>query len=187
MLTEQQDQDIRRLIISGWTHARIQHFMRMLYDIEVAAEDIDTIQGVVSDLMLPPSALQKRFNGLDIEVDPIGEMHRVLRVASDRLGAALNLEAAAKDGRLPYTDTAIKAYWRLLAEFIEIQQSIGVLPRETTPTAVFPPLVTSPQKLPTIRALMVARFDDPEEQLDENYARGSQVNTRVLDQKLLTG
>lgn len=188
MLTEQQDRDVRRLIVSGWSHARIQSYILALHNVEVTAGEIDAIQEVVCELILPPSVLQNRFKGLDVEADPIGEMHRLLLLASERLGTSLNLEEINDTGRLPYTDTAMKTYWRMLTEFIGIQQSVGALPRKTSPTESVP-IPVQQQMLPTLRALLVAKFDGPEipslEKSDAAYIRGSQVNTGQPAQKLL--
>ena len=127
------------------------------------------------------TALQKRYKKLDIQVDAIGELSRLLRLVSDRLGAALSIEDKTQT-RLSYVDTATQLYWKMLLEFAELQQSLGDLPSvkhgPPVPQLAIPQLLGG-EPLPTLRALLV-------EVSNGAYAPRPRANTRSATKELLS-
>jgi len=122
------EQEVRELLCSCWSPPRIFSFMRETKNVIIPVADIYTyLDSIPADDILEMSILQAKYNNLSIKVDALGEMERLLRLSSDRMGAVINIEKSRLE-RIPYLDTAIAAYWKMLREFVAIQQSIGALP-----------------------------------------------------------
>lgn len=183
------DQEIRIMIASGWTSVHIQRQMRKAANTEVSIDNIDAIRkSMLPEQMLSHTGLQEHFDGIDIETDALGECTRLLRLQSNRLKTALTLEEVPGAARVPYVDVAVRAYWRMLLQYIEMKQSIGDLPSQKSSTPSLLPIPIQIQELPTIRSLLVAKFDSATahgaepvdvadivlEKSDGAYVRGSQ-------------
>jgi len=175
------EQEIREMLCSGWTPARVVRFIKQARTVDIAIDDVsDYLIQIPKEDIVDFSALQRRYKNLDLQVDAMGELARVLRLVSDRLASAVHVEDMTKT-RLAYVDTATQLYWRMLVEFAELQQSLGDLPSikhgsPPVPHANIPQLVGG-GPLPTLRALLI-------EVSDGAYAPRPRVNTRRTSQEL---
>jgi len=176
------EQEIRAMISSGWTVENICRHLNRTRNAEIALEDVQSIKDAMpASLILPTAALQEKFGGLDVIADPLGEMARLLRIQSDRLAVALNLEHV-KGSRVPYVDSAVKSYWKLLLEFVELQQSLGI---ENSPSAkeTSPPVPLLGDGIPTLRLILAER--EPET-INGTVKGRHTVNSRGRAPQLLT-
>jgi len=169
------EQEIREMLCSGWTPARVTRFLKQVRTVDIAIDDVaDYLTQIPKEDIVDFSALQRRYQNLDIQVDAMGELARLLRLVSDRLASAVNVEDMTGT-RISYIDTATQLYWRMLVEFAELQQSLGDLPsikhgNSPVPHTNLPQLVGG-APLPTLRALLI-------EVSDGAYAPRPRANTR---------
>lgn len=151
--------DIREMLCSGWSPTRVHRFLKAVRSVDVPVRDIsDYLGSIPKDEILDFTTLQQRYKQIDIQVDAMGEMARLLRLTSDRLGAALMVEESSGT-RLAYVDTVTASYWKMLGEFIGIQQSVGELPSTKSGN---PPVQSGDvaqllggKPLPTLRSLLL--------------------------------
>ena len=185
---------IRAMLCSGWSAARVAEHLQETKGVQVPVAQIEAYLSTIPEKeKLENSVLQERYKALDVKIDALGEMARLLRLSSDRLGASLSIEVMTKE-RIGYTDVAIANYWRMLGEYIEVKQGMGLLPTATKVPSLNPGEASGSSDLPTLRAMFnvqvntgvqpseshVRRSDSykgssPEELLD-SAARGSRVS-----------
>jgi len=152
------EQEIRDMLCSGWTPARVVSFIKKASSIDISIDAVvNYLETIPKKDIVDFSALQRRYKNLDIQVDAMGELARVLKLVSDRLASAVNVEDRTKT-RIGYVDTATQLYWKMLVEFAELQQSLGELPSVKHSPPV--PVTNLPQlvgggPLPTLRALLI--------------------------------
>lgn len=174
-----QDDEIREEVFnslcSGVSPHRISAMLYQSRGIVIPPVDIRAYYDAIpEEYLLPASYLKKRLLQLDIKIDAIGEMQRLLAMADQRLGAAL-LAEELQATRDPQVDKMINDLWRKLVEFVEIQQSLGTLPKEAIPVDVRHMAV---EQLPTLREILeqrkntvdgeVRELDAPQEELTED-------------------
>ena len=156
--TTQYDTEIRAMLRSGWMSANVVKHLLLIHNATVPIQTVEAIKATLDpEEMLPLSTLQQRYSNLDLVTDAQGEMERLLRLQSERLGTALTLETAGK-ARLPYVDKAVRSYWTMLVEFVAVQQSLGSLPSVKNASKL-PQLPTMPQDTPTLRGIMSMVFE----------------------------
>ena len=121
------------MICSGWTPASIsRHLVRNLgvqvrpYAIKKFADNVPPV------LVLPPSFIKTKLNEIDVQIDAVAEMQRLLKVTEDRLSTALLIEDIAPDegstkskGITVEGTRMTQVYWQMLQDFVKVQQSLG--------------------------------------------------------------
>jgi len=173
----QHELEIREMLCSGWTPIRVHRFLKAVRSVEVPLQDISDYLGSIPKAeLLDFTALQKRYNQINIQVDAMGELARLLRLTSDRLGAALMIEEASGT-RLAYVDTVTASYWKMLSEYVEIQQSIGELPSTKGSNPPVQPGAAAQllggKPLPSLRSLLLEVKYGPDNQRPPTNPRGS--------------
>ncbi len=122
--------EIFDLLLSGWSPAKVARNLYKQHGVVMAPHEIANFLTVIPPAMLlPPSYLRKRLKQIDITIDAVGELGRLLALQSERLDAALVLEEVTQKP-LPLTDKLTKTYWKMLLEYTDKLQSIGDLPTE---------------------------------------------------------
>jgi len=122
------EQEVREMLCSGWSPDRVSRFLKKSSSIDIPIDNItDYLETIPQEDIVDFSALQRRYKNLNIQVDAMGELARVLSLVSDRLATAINVEDKNQI-RIGYVDTATQLYWKMLIEFAELQQSLGELP-----------------------------------------------------------
>ena len=157
---EKHQQELHDLLCSGWSAARVCSHMKTVKKVDIPLGEIIAFQNSIpQEEMLPVSDLSKRFLQLDLQIDAVGEMARLLRLSGDRLGVALTLEQASNQ-RIPYVDIATRNYWQMLREYVETRQTLGELPAPNKSIGGL--TLTSATRagddgktLPTLRAIMM--------------------------------
>ena len=149
-------QEIFNKLLSGWSPARISESLKKKHNAVVRPEDIqEYFTHIPAELSLESSLLAEKFKKIDVQVDAVLDMHRILMLLRERLNVALDLENATgkhlerqkKSGR---GDTLVehraKMYFAHLVEYLKAMELIG----EIRPPAIEAELKPIYQTLRTI-------------------------------------
>jgi len=149
--------EVYDMLCSGWSVTRIYRYLEAVRHAKVPLQDIISMLASIPESdILPKTVLQKEFAGADIEIDAIGEMARLLRLQSERIGVALLLEKAVGE-RVPYVETASRVYWVMLREYVSTKQLVGEMPIPSSSN--LPAVVDAQQQqLPRLRDLIINNF-----------------------------
>jgi hypothetical protein len=180
--------EVHDMLCSGWSPQRVCAHLISRRHAQVPIQDIILFKDTIPQSeFLPVSELAKRFKELDIEVDAVGEMGRLLRLAADRLGVAMSLETSTGQ-RIPYVDVASRNYWTMLREYVETRQGLGELPQAAKSASLtLPPSASNnPQQL-SLRALLMVEATTPTSEGDDDgvISGGPQTYKRMPAQELL--
>lgn len=149
-------QEIFNKLVSGWTPARVASILSAYYGMDITEKSITEYREKIPDeVAIRVPYLHKLLHLIDIEVDPMGEMQRVLKLAANMLDDALELREEAKEespaGKRKLTDQitkAAKVYWKFLGEYVE---RIAMIKGAGASREVM-----TPKKVPTVREIMRA-------------------------------
>lgn len=183
---------IRNMLCSRWSPERVVSQMQTSYGVSVPVQDVvEFLESIPEEYMLPVAkeTLQERFKRLDLEIDATGEMARVLRMASERLGVALKLEDTVGE-RQPYVDTAMGNYWKMLREYVATRQTLGELPIAQKETKVQLDAGEATKALPSLKVLLLQQnnFGPPEEiTIDGSYSERIDSGSGGSSAQLLSG
>ena len=152
-------QEIFNKLVSGWTPARVASILSVYYGMDITEKSVTEYRERIPDeVAIRVPYLHKLLHLIDIEIDPMGEMQRVLKLAAMRLDAMLEREEEAKNQtENPPTpaqlrkfgdaiDKAAKTYWKFLGEYVE---RIALIKGSSASRDVL-----KPQKVPTVREIM---------------------------------
>ena len=152
-------QEIFNKLVSGWTPGRVASILSVYYGMDITEKSVTEYREKIPDeVAIRVPYLHKLLHLIDIEIDPMGEMQRVLKLAAMRLDAMLEREEEAKNQtENPPTpaqlrkfgdaiDKAAKTYWKLLGEYVE---RIALIKGSSASRDVL-----KPQKVPTVREIM---------------------------------
>jgi len=152
-------QEIFNKLVSGWTPGRVASILSAYYGAEITEKSVTEYREKIPDeVAIRVPYLHKLLHLIDIEVDPMGEMQRVLKLAAMRLDYALEREEEAKNRtEEPLTpaqlrkmgdrvDKATKLYWKFLGDYVE---RIALIKGSSASRDVL-----MPQKVPTVREIM---------------------------------
>ena len=130
-------QEIFDKLLSGWSPARIAESLKKRHNVIVRAEDISAYsQHIPAELSLKTSQLAEKFKNIDIQVDALLDMQRVLMLFRERLEVAMehevvtgkHLERLREGGNLS-TDTLVehcaKLFFFHLNEYVKTLHLIG--------------------------------------------------------------
>jgi len=126
-------EEIFAKLLSGWSPARIVYWMYNRYGKTgiTITEVLQFARAIPEDMWLESSKLDAKFHGIDIELDAITEMHRVLRFAKSRLDDALLLEGATTTTHEEVVERRARLYWSMLMDFGKLAAASGILVPET--------------------------------------------------------
>jgi len=152
-------QEIFNKLVSGWTPARVASILSAYYGAEITEKSVTEYREKIPDeVAIRVPYLHKLLHLIDIEIDPMGEMQRVLKLAAIRLDYALEREEEAKNrtedrptpGQIrklgDRIDKAAKTYWKFLGDYVE---RIALIKGAHASRDVL-----MPQKVPTVREIM---------------------------------
>lgn len=154
-------QEVFDMLCSGWSPARVSRHLFKTKGIKLTPSAVRTfLTEIPPALVLPPSLIKTKLLQLDITIDAVGELGRLLRVQEERLSAALLVEefGGGEKGSITLEATRLlKEYWKSLTEYVTLLQSVGELPAEPVKFD----LTSGGQSLPTLREMLAARIEDP--------------------------
>jgi hypothetical protein len=188
--------EVHDMLCSGWSPARVYRHLEVVRHVKVPLQEIIQFLATIPETeLLPKTVLQQHFQDADIEVDALGEMARLLRLQSERLGTALLLETAVGE-RVPYVELASKVYWTMLQEYVAMKQAVGDFPVPGSLLATTDD--NKQQPLPQLRDLFIinnATMLTPAEQgaiidgvvKEQDYPGGPQAYTRAKTRELVSG
>lgn len=140
-------------LANNWSAERVHAYLMQTVQVDIPVMAIQEYRDSLDkDAFLPISYLQSKFRELDIEVDAIGELARLLRLQAERLDMALFLESCTHP-LSAIVGQQIHEYWDLLKQYLAIQKGLGFFAVDTTAHNVLPANVT-PIDIPTIRHLI---------------------------------
>jgi len=143
-------------LANNWSAARVHIYLMQTAHVDIP---ISTIQAFKDELneddFLPITHLQRRFRDLDIEVDAIGELARLLRLKAERLDAALFLESVTHPLHT-IVDQQLHEYWDLLKQYLAIQKGLGFFAVDTVSNVL--PAGVLPGEIASIRQLVEMKF-----------------------------
>jgi hypothetical protein len=118
------------MLRSGWSPGRITRHLHQVHGIEVPLRDIIELRDTLPPAaLLPPGHLQKRYLMVDLAVDALGELGRLIKLQEERLNTALKEESESKQ-HFDYTDEVAKQYEKQLVRYLQLQMDLGLLPTE---------------------------------------------------------
>ena len=86
-------QTIFNCLANNWSAARVHAYLMQTAQVDISTRDIQAFrEGLKEEDFLPVTYLQSKFKELDIEIDAIGELARLLKLSAERLDMALFLE-----------------------------------------------------------------------------------------------
>ena len=151
-------QTIFNCLANNWSAARVHAYLMQTAQVDILTRDIQAFREQLDDnVFLPISYLQSKFKELDIEVDAIGELARLLKLSQERLDMALFLESVTVTPLNTIVDQQKREYWNLLKEYLAIQKGLGFFAVDTAGSAglqnVLPANII-PSEIPIIRHLL---------------------------------
>ena len=147
--------EIFGMLCSNWSSTRISAFVKATYAEIISATDIEAYrQELPKELFLPSGTLRDKLKQLDVEIDAVGQMSRILKLLEMRLDAILLVEEETPIGNravlTPMIHQTVKMYWELLRSFVQTRQSLGELPSKPAELKILTP---STRAEPTIEEL----------------------------------
>jgi len=147
-------QTIFNCLINNWSPARTHTYLIRTAGVSIPVDAIKEYREQLDETdFLPITYLQSKFREIDIEVDAIGELARLLKLKAERLDTALFIESVTRP-LLGIVDQQFHEYWDLLKQYVTIQKGLGFFTVDTTPVQDLLPVGTPPSEIPTIRALL---------------------------------
>ena len=120
--------EIYFMLVSGWSPNRVAWYLQNKYQEQIEPSAIREFSELIPlEEFLPEAALRKRFQEIDIIIDPVTEAQLVLKLQQQRLDAALIHEGVTRKGLSPEVDREGRTYWKMLMEFIAMQHATGML------------------------------------------------------------
>lgn len=145
-------------LTSGWSPHRISRMLAQK-GIQVTPLDINEyMHEIPPAYFLPTSYIRKRLLKLDIQIDALGELARLLRIQEERVGVVLLVEEQNPQQLTTQTSRMVKDYFKMLIQFAELQQKVGELPTEPTQIDV----TSGGEPLPTLKELLSTAMDADE-------------------------
>jgi len=153
-------QTIFNCLANNWSAARVHAYLIQTAQVDISTRDIQGFRDQLDeDDFLPVTYLQSKFKELDIEVDAIGELARLLKLKAERLDIALFVESISTPLN-SIVDLQIQEYWNLLRQYLTIQKGLGFFAVDTASSAGLQDVLPAgiiPGEIPTIRHLMELR------------------------------
>jgi len=148
-------------LANNWSAGRVHAYLMQTVGVNIPTSAIQAFRDQLDDsIFLPMTYLQSKFRELDIEVDAIGELARLLKLKAERLDMALFLESCSHP-LFSIVDQQLREYWGLLKQYLAIQKGLGFFAVDTVGPAGLQnvlPASISPGDIPTIRHLMELRI-----------------------------
>jgi len=118
---------VYRMLVTGWHPEAIAAHLETTYNQIVPTEVIIDFKNKIDpQLFIPPTYLRERYKNLDLQIDPLAEINRVLFLMQERLGASVLLEEI--DGiPSPGTTDLVESYFNMLHNTALLQNKLGTL------------------------------------------------------------
>jgi len=153
-------QTIFNCLANNWSASRVHAYLMQTVNVDISAKDIQTFRDTLKEEdFLPVTYLQSKFKDLDIEIDAIGELARLLKLSAERLDTALFLENVTHPLHT-LVDFHKREYWDLLRQYLAIQKGFGFFAVDTVGPAGMQDVLPAnipPGEIPTIRHLLELR------------------------------
>lgn len=154
-------QEIFDRLCSGWSPPRVSAWLGDTYNEEISPAAINRFFGEIPTIyVLPPTLVKSRLAMLDVQIDSVTELGRVLRMQEERLAAHHLLEELTGGGpetlrKLgpPYRKD-LRLYFSMLVDYTKLMQSLGVFSTEPQKFDV-----ALKEKLPTLGELLQAEAE----------------------------
>jgi len=150
-------QTIFNCLANNWSAARVHAYLMQTANVDISVRDIQAFRDSLKEEdFLPVTYLQRKFKDLDIEIDAIGELARLLKLKAERLDDALFFEKISHPLNT-IVDLQVREYWDLLRQYLAIQKSLGFFAVDTVSAAGLQnilPAGVPPGDIVSIRHLM---------------------------------
>lgn len=118
------------MLRSGWSPSRIVRHLYHTLGIEIPPPHVVELREALPPAaFLAPGKLAEKLQFVDLEIDALGDLGRLIKINETRLATLLELE---KDNvqNFEATDELIKLQTKQLREYIELKMKLGLLPQE---------------------------------------------------------
>ncbi len=170
-------QEIFDRLLSGWSPARISEVVKKRHGVLIKPEDIEAYrQQIPEEMFLGASELAKRLKNIDVRVDALLTMERLIVLLEQRLNDALIHERVTrssltrpsdtKDNKDTIVEHRAKLLFTHCERFERLLADIG----ERGPQ-VAEEYLEIKAKLPALREILQARLAAPEANLIEGEAK----------------
>ena len=150
-------QTIFNCLANNWSAARVRAYLIQTAQVDIPTSAIEEYRvSIDEDAFLPVSYLQSKFKELDIEIDAIGELARLLKLKAERLDFALFFESVTVPLHT-IVDQQLREYWDLLRQYLAIQKGLGFFTKDTVGIAGQQDMLPAsiiPGEIPSIRHLL---------------------------------
>ena len=123
-------------LASNWSPARVAEVLKREHNEVISADDIELFRRQIPEIMrLKSSELARRYKDIDVKIDEMQELHRVLMFAKDEFDAAVLLQQV-QGGKVDkpekvqverHIDRRMKVYFGLLERFAKLRKEVGEL------------------------------------------------------------
>jgi len=155
-------QEVFDMLCSGWSPARVSRHLFKTKGVKLTPAAVRTfLDEIPPAFVLPLSLIKTKLLQLDIVVDAVGELNRLLMIQEGRVSAALLVEEVSPGGEKSITLEAtrlLKEYWKSLMEFVALLQSIGELPAEPAKFDI----TSGGEHIPTLREMLEQKLKEGE-------------------------
>lgn len=150
-------QTIFNCLANNWSAGRVHAYLMQTANVDISVRDIQAFRDSLKEEdFLPITYLQSKFKELDIEIDAIGELARLLKLKAERLDEALFFETISHPLHT-IVDLQVREYWDLLRQYLAIQKGLGFFAVDTVSAAGLQSILPAgvpPGDIVSIRHLM---------------------------------
>jgi len=123
--------DVFTLLCSGWSPFKISRYLHKTEGLIIPPADIkEFMTEIPPAFFLPPSYIRKKLLKLDVRIDAMGDLARLIRIGEERLSAALLAEEQNPEALNAKVSRMVKQQFEMLVKFAELQTKVGDLPTE---------------------------------------------------------
>lgn len=118
------------MIRSGWTPNRIVKHLYHTLGVDVPVEHVTELRDAIPKaLLLPPSELASLLNDVDLQIDVLGDLGRLIALNRDRLARQIQAEKT-NEACFESVDDIMEGTAKLLAQYSKLQMDLGLLPQQ---------------------------------------------------------
>jgi hypothetical protein len=167
-LGDQVRYEIIDMLRSGWSPPKITRHLYHTLNLEIPPTHIVELRDALPPVaLLPPGKLTERLQYVDLEIDALGDLGRLIKINEKRLDKLLELEGDNIQ-QFEATDELIKLMVRQLREYLELKMRLGLLPEEAPDRSI---VVMS--KEPTVEEILKNHGIRPDGSGSDSGASGS--------------
>lgn len=131
--------EITDRFVSGWTATAVLDYLQWLWPTEKhpsrASLDRWRKTKMPATALVPHNLVQARLKNVDVKVDLLGSLSRLVYLLQERVFGAMEIEATLTQGvPVQATDRAVQTYLEALRDWRSVAEDLGLLPKRARPS-----------------------------------------------------